>query len=162
MILRRYNVSDTKQLCDIYYNTVHQVNKIDYTEEELEAWAPSNSYNEESYKKDTERWKRINPFVVEENGMVLGFAELEEEGHINLFFVHHEHQGRGVGTLLLNACIDEAKKLRYEKIITEVSITAKPFFLSKGFKVTAPTLCDISGMQMKYYIMQYKLFDEII
>lgn len=128
MILRRFKDTDTKQLCDIYYNTIHYVNNTDYTKEELEAWAPSNSYNEATYKKDTARWNKINPFVIEEDGVLLGFAELEDEGHINCFFVHHNHQGRGIGTMLVDACIAEARHLGYKKIITEVSITAKPFF----------------------------------
>jgi len=159
MKLRRYKETDTIQLCDIYFSTIHNVNKVDYTKEELEAWAPSNSYNEESYKKDTSRWKKINPFIVDDNGILLGFAELEEKGHINCFFVHHEHQGKGVGRMLASACIDEAKALGYKKIITEVSITAKPFFMKMGFKVIEPTLCDISGHMMKYYIMTYTLTD---
>lgn len=157
MVLRRYKETDTKQLYDIYYNTIHNVNKADYTEKELEAWAPSNSYDEAKHKKDTIRWNKINPFVVEENSIILGFAELEEKGHINCFFVHHEHQGKGVGKKLINACIDEAKKLGYKKILTEVSITAKAFFVSKGFVITEPILCDISGMKMKYYQMEYDL-----
>lgn len=157
MILRRFKETDTKQLCDIYYNTIHQVNQTDYTKEELEAWAPSNSYNESTYKKDTLRWNKINPFIIEENGLLLGFAELEEKSHINCFFVHHEHQGRGIGTMLIDACIDEARKLECKKIITEVSITAKPFFLRKGFVITEPILCDINGMKMKYYQMEYYL-----
>ena len=157
MLLRRYEEKDTLQLCDIYYNTIHTVNKFDYTKEELEAWAPSNSYNEETYKKDTARWNKIRPFVVEENGVIYGFAELENEGHINCFFVHHEHQGKGVGKMLAKACINEAKALGYKEIVTEVSITAKAFFLNQGFTLISPTLCDISGLNMKYYIMKYYL-----
>jgi len=93
------------------------------------------------------------------NYAIVGFAELEEKGHINCFFVHHKHQGKGVGRILTSACIDEAKALGYKKIVTEVSITAKPFFLKMGFKVIEPTLCDISGLMMKYYIMTYALTD---
>lgn len=154
MILRRFKEEDTKQLCDIYYDTIHNVNKNDYTEEELEAWAPSNSYNEESYKKDTERWNKINPFVVVDNDIAVGFAELEDNGHINCFFVHHEYQGRGVGSMLLDACMEEAVKLKYKKIVAEVSITAKTFFQRKGFRVIKPIVCEISGLKMNYFLME--------
>lgn len=154
MISRRFKEEDTKKLCDIYYNTIHNVNKGDYTEEELEAWAPSISYNEESYKKDMERWNKINPFIVADNDIPIGFAELEDGGHINCFFVHHDYQGRGVGSMLINACINEAVKLNYQKLVAEVSITAKSFFIKKGFKNIKPILCDISGMKMQYYLME--------
>lgn len=154
MFLRRFKEEDTKQLCDIFHDTIHIVNKDDYTPAELEAWAPSNSYDEASYKKDTERWNRINPFVVVENGIPIGFAELEEGGHINCFFVHHDYQGIGVGTMLLDACMNEAAKLRYNKVHAEVSITAKRFFQKKGFDIKKPILCDIGKLKMKYYLME--------
>ncbi|MBT7121808.1 MAG: GNAT family N-acetyltransferase [Clostridia bacterium] len=152
--IRRYRETDTVQLCDIYYYAIHNVNNADYTNEELEAWAPSGAYNEESYKKDTARWSKIMPFVVSEGGVALGFAELEDKGHINCFFVHHEHQGRGVGRMLVDACVGEARKLGYEKVFGEVSITEKPFFERMGFAVVKPVLCDIKGMMMKYYDME--------
>jgi putative acetyltransferase len=73
------------QLCDIYYNAIHNVNRRDYTSEELEAWAPSNAYNEESYANDTARWSKIMPFVVAEGDNALGFAEPEDGGNVNCF-----------------------------------------------------------------------------
>ena len=157
MEIRRFRETDTAQLCDIYYNAIHNVNSANYTADELEAWAPSNSYNVESYAKDTARWSEIMPFVATQGSTALGFAELEEAGHINCFFVHHEHQGRGAGKMLLEACEDEAKRLGYDKIFAEVSITAKPFFVKMGYRVVRPVLCDIKGMMMKYYDMEKML-----
>ena len=157
MNIRRYREDDTVEMCDIYYNTIHAVNSADYTKEELEAWAPSNSYNEETYKKDTDRWNRINPFIAVHNNTIIGFAELEEKGHINCFFVHHEHQGLGAGAALLDACVKEAKKLGYPEIIAEVSITSRDYFAKKGFKIIEPMLCDIKGLKMKFYNMKLDL-----
>jgi putative acetyltransferase len=155
--IRRYQKEDTVQLCDIYYHAIHNTNCADYTSEELEAWAPSGTYNEESYAKDTTRWSKLKPFVVHEVGTVLGFAELEDGGHINCFFVHHEHQGKGVGRMMIDACEKEARRLEYSKLFAEVSITAKPFFERCGFSVIKPVLCDIGGMKMKYYDMEKTL-----
>lgn len=157
MQIRRYRENDIVELCDIYYNTIHTVNSADYTVDELEAWAPSNSYNQESYKKDNNRWNRINPFIAVLDNTIIGFAELEEEGHINCFFVHHDYQGLGAGAALLNACVQEATKLGYTEIFTEVSITSRDYFAGKGFKVIEPMLCDISGLKMKFYNMKLYL-----
>jgi hypothetical protein len=57
----------------------------------------------------------------------------------------------------VDACVGEPRKLGYEKIIAEVSITAKPFFEKMGFKEVKPVLCDIKGMMMKYYDMVMEL-----
>ena len=154
MHIRRYIEDDTLQLIEIYHNTIHNVNCADYTPAELEAWAPTEEITDESYAKDVIRWSKIRPFVVVENDEIMGFAELEDKGHINLFFVNHLCQGKGVGSMLINACIKEGKRLSYDKLFAEVSITAKPFFLHKGFLVIRPVLCNISGFQMKYYDME--------
>ncbi len=154
MELRRFKKADTKALCDIYYDTIHNVNCVDYTRDELEAWAPSNAYDEQSHEKDAKRWHKIMPFVVAQHGGAIGFAELLEDGRINCFFVHHEHHGKGVGKMLLKACEEEARRLTYERLSAQVSITAKPFFEKMGFCVVKPVLCDIKGLMMKFYDME--------
>ena len=154
MDIRKYIENDTVELCDLYYNTIHLVNKADYTQDELEAWAPSNSYDEASYKKDIKRWNAIKPFIAVKDNVIVGFAELEEGGHINCFFVHHEYQGQGVGTQLLDACIQEARERGYGKIFAEVSITSRPFCEKRGFTNAGPILCDIQKMKMKFYNME--------
>lgn len=93
--------------------------------------AKPGALTEVTYEKDVKRWSRIKPFVAVENGVCLGFAELEDAGHINCFFVHHEHNRRGVGSLLMDACIKEARAHGYDKVHAEVSITAKPFFFAQ-------------------------------
>lgn len=157
MIRRRYKEEDTKALIDIYYNTIHTINASDYTKEQLEAWAPSEKITDESFNKDVKRWKRINPFVVLDKDIVVGFAELEENAHINCFFVHHLYQGEGIGSMLMNACIKEGKKLGYKKLITEVSVTAKEFFLKKGFNISGIEMCDINGSVLKFHRMEIHL-----
>ena len=39
MEIRRYKQSDCKELSELFYNTVHNVNAKDYTEEQLNVWA---------------------------------------------------------------------------------------------------------------------------
>ena len=157
MNIRRFIPSDTPHLCAIYYHCIHRVNYTDYTTQELNAWAPESCIDPVNYPKDTQRWNRIQPFVVINNHIPVGFAELESDGHINCFFVHHEYQGQGIGSLLMRACIHEAHQQGYDQIITEVSITAKSFFQYKGFNCVRPILCDIGPMKMKYYEMTYTL-----
>ena len=39
MIIRMYQASDCKELTELFYNTVHNVNARDYTKEQLNVWA---------------------------------------------------------------------------------------------------------------------------
>ena len=131
-----------------------------YTKEELDAWAPKSIFTKESIEKDVIRWQKISPFVVCENSIPVGFGELEEEGHINCFFVDPQYQGKGIGAMLMKGIKSEAKKLGYDKIVAEVSITAKDFFLKHGFMAVKPILCDISGLKMKYYLMEFSFTEQ--
>ena len=40
---RKYNVEDARALADIYYHTIHHINRRDYSEAQINAWAPSSS-----------------------------------------------------------------------------------------------------------------------
>ena len=50
MLIRQYAPSDCRELTELFYNTVHQVNAKDYTKEQLDAWA--------SGKVDLHQWNR--------------------------------------------------------------------------------------------------------
>ncbi|MEH1842886.1 MAG: hypothetical protein V7L20_30150 [Nostoc sp.] len=42
MKLRIYEIADTEEIMKLFYNTVHEVNIHDYTQEKVGAWAPAN------------------------------------------------------------------------------------------------------------------------
>ena len=66
---------------------------------------------------------------------IVGMAELEADGFIDYFYVHPKWQGKGVGKALLAVIESEATKLGVNEISANVSVTAKTFFLSKGFRI---------------------------
>lgn len=73
--------------------------------------------------------------MAEEDGRLLGFAELECDGHIDYFYCHHAHLRKGVGRRLYDALEAEASRLGISCLYAAVSVTAKPFFLRMGFQV---------------------------
>ncbi len=123
---------DEPLLWQLYFDTTRLINSRDYTPAQCQRWAP--------VSKDMEEWSvRIrsgNPFVVRDECEILGFAELEDNGHIDYFYVHHKWQRKGVGRMLYAALEDEALRLKILLLYTESSITALPFFLSRGFVIT--------------------------
>ena len=110
---------------------MHIINGKDYTAEQCERWAPAVA--------DMPGWKeRIrvrNPFIAESDGKILGFAELEDDGHIDYFYCDHEHQRRGIGSRLYETIEKEARRLGILCLHATVSLNAKAFFLRLGFKV---------------------------
>jgi amino-acid N-acetyltransferase len=87
-------------------------------------------------------------FVVEDNGQVVGCCALEviwsDLAEIKSLAVDEAHKGRGVGTMLVNAAVDQAKHLG---LPTVFGLTLKPEFFEKlGFKVV-----DKSALPMKVW-----------
>ncbi|MEG7574855.1 GNAT family N-acetyltransferase, partial [Vibrio cholerae] len=116
----------------IFYHTVRNVNLRDYSQAQVEAWAPDDF--------SSEIWQRkmnlLSPFVAEIDGKIVGYSDLQENGLIDHFFCHHEHQGRGVGRQLMEHVLRMGKLQGITRFYSEVSITARPFYERFGFKVT--------------------------
>ena len=150
MIIRRYSVGEEGRLWQLYRDTTHIVNGRDYTSEQCERWAPA--------IVDMLKWKeRIrvqNPFVAEEDGRILGFAELEQDGHIDFFYCDHNHLRIGVGSELYRAIEEEAQRLKIPRLHAAVSLTAKPFFLRMGFEVVKEQHNVVCGTAAPNFLMQ--------
>lgn len=150
--VRRYQDGDAKFLSQIYYNTIHTVNAIDYTKEQLDAWAPWSSVQD--YRGWQEKLEKIKPFVALINDKIVGFAEFEPNGHIDCFYVHHEFQGSGIGSALIYETEKEAVDKSIYRVYAEVSITAKPFFEAKGFHVVKQQADTIRGIELINFVME--------
>lgn len=129
--IRHFKKSDTREIMTLFYETVHEINIRDYSKEQVDAWAPIDM----NYDRWIERLSIMNTFVAESDNRIVGFAELEESGHINCFYCHKDYQGVGVGTRLLSTIEEETHRRKILCLFTEASITAKPFFIKKGFVV---------------------------
>ena len=150
MFIRRYSVGEEERLWQLYRNTTHIVNWRDYTREQCERWAPEIT----DMPKWRERIHAQNPFVAEENGRILGFAELEGDGHIDFFYCDHNHLRKGVGREMYLAIEEEAQRLKIPRLHAAVSLTAKPFFLRMGFEVVKEQHNIVCGTAAPNFLMQ--------
>lgn len=150
MKIRDYNSDDCKVVADLFYQTVHAVCVNDYTEEQLEVWAPTPI----DYKKWQERLDRKKPFLAIVNNAIVGFIELEEGGYIDCFYVDKNFQRKGVGSFLLDYAEELARSRNYDKMYAEVSITAKPFFLKHGFRIIKENVVRVGNQELKNFIME--------
>jgi putative acetyltransferase len=151
IIIREYMTSDAKNLAEIYYYTIHNINSRDYTEEQINAWAPITSLELTGWKT---KWEKTPPIVAVSDNVILGFAEFEASGHIDCFYVHHLYQANGVGAALMAAIDVLANQYGCKRIYAEVSITAKSFFERKGFKVIREQMVTFRDVQFKNYVME--------
>ncbi|MBW4606753.1 MAG: GNAT family N-acetyltransferase [Hassallia sp. WJT32-NPBG1] len=150
MIIIEYRLSDTQAIMKLFFDTVHEINIQDYSQEQVNAWAPENM--------DYEVWhKRLQTklsYIAEDNGEIVGFGELEPDGHIDCFYCHSKYQKMGIGSKLLIHIENSANLQGIKRLYTEASITAKPFFQSKGFSIVKEQQVERRGVTFKNYVME--------
>ena len=134
MEIRKFQLSDLSQIVLLFYETVHFVNKQDYSQEQLDAWAPK---DEETLKVIT--WKdSLNhnvTYVAEIDGTIIGFADMTQKGYLDRLYIHKDFQRQGIASGLVNCLESEAIRLGLIEMYTDASITAKPFFENQGYRI---------------------------
>ena len=134
MHIRKYHPGEERELWQLFFATIHNVNIRDYTAEQVRAWAPE-QIDEQLWR---ERIRSMNPYVCVVDNQIAGYAGLLPTGYIDHFYVHHQRQGQGVGKLLYAAIEAEARDRHVDELTADVSITARPFFTARGFTVVVP------------------------
>jgi len=149
MKIEKYKSQYVEELAQLFTNTIHKVNRKDYTKEQIESWAPT--------KIDYEKWKnkfeKTKPYIVKNNNKIIGFFEFENDGHIDCFYVHYDYQRQGIGNLMMSKIIEIANEKKLDKIFAEVSITAKPFFEKSSFVVESKNIVKKDKIELVNYIM---------
>lgn len=162
MKIRLYQESDTPQIMQLFYQTVHTINARDYTPEQLAAWAPETASEANWRDKLSESICYVVESSVpsrasgqapqdrladkEDTIQIIGFGDLTPRGHLGHLFVHKDFQRSGVASLIMQTLIQEALNYDLYKITAEVSITARPFFEKFGFEVVTKKKKVLRGM----------------
>lgn len=147
MKLRLYKSTDCPSLAQLFYDTVHTINARDYTPEQLDAWATGHV--------DLPAWDASflahHTLVAEEDGMILGFADMDSSGYLDRLYVHKDHQGRGIASALCDA-LEEASPS--DVYTTHASLTARPFFENRGYQVLQRQTVIRRDVALDNYVME--------
>ena len=146
MQLREYITSDCEQLSKLFFQTVHSVNAKDYTKEQLDVWATGTVDLKEWDKSFTEHYT----VVAIDNNIIVGFGDIDKTGYLDRLYVHADYQGKGVATAICNR-LEQAVQ---GKITTHASITAKPFFEKRGYKVVKEQQVERQGIFLTNFCME--------
>jgi putative acetyltransferase len=156
ILIRRAKETDLDAVLSLYYDTVKIINSKHYSAEQIEAWLDDESRPEKFLLKINEQLFYV---CINEIGELLGFSSITKEGYLDLLYASTNHQRNGVGTLLLEQLLVAAKIYKMTRIDADVSITAVPFFLSKGFEVENEQEVERNGVKLtnfrmiKYYVV---------
>ena len=153
MNVRKYLPGEEEYIWNIFYNTIHNINTQDYSIEQVEAWAPIDLDESVWVNKIIE----INPYVVVINSKIVAYADLQESGYIDHFYCHHEYQRQGIGSFLYAHIEQLAKSESISMLSSDVSITARSFFESKGFIVTKKQSPIMQGHKLTNFKMTKRI-----
>ena len=154
MLIRLFQKQDSDQIARLFHDTVREVNIHDYSTAQVNAWAPDDLHIEEWSESCAEKFTYV---AEEEDGEIIGFGQLEANGHIDCFFCHKDYQRCGVGTRLYRAIEAKALELRIESLFVEASITARAFFKNRGFVVVKEQQVTIRGENFTNFAMDKSL-----
>lgn len=147
--IREMRRSDLEICILLFQETVHSVNRRDYLQIQLDAWAPKTL-------RDMQRWETMLQnisYVAEVYDQVVGFGDITHEGYIDRLFVHKDYQRMGIASNILQQLELQAKSIGIKEIKTEASITAKPFFLAFGYQIAKQQIVEIRGVEMVNFLM---------
>jgi putative acetyltransferase len=152
--IRGYDAGDAPEIVRLFYETVRSVNRAHYSDRQVMAWAPGVPDPGEWHARMAGR----KTLVAEKGGEVVGFAELEDDGHLDMLYLREDAVGRGVGGGLYGAVERVARADGIRRIFTEASITARPFFERQGFRVVREQTVVRRGVAMTNFAMEKTLF----
>jgi putative acetyltransferase len=148
--IQDYHDSDGAALAGIFQRAVREIARKDYSRAQVMAWAPD--------APDTAMFaarRSARPtFVAEYCGKLAGFTDLDEDGHIDMFYVNPDFQRRGVASAMLRFLAERAQNENRKRLHSEVSITARPVFERHGFKVLTYQTVQTNGQALGNYRME--------
>lgn len=134
-------------MAELFYQTVHSVCAKDYTQEQLDAWA--------SGTIDTEAWNRsfLNHYSLTavEEGRIAGFGDIDDTGYLDRLYIHRDYQGKGIASAI---CDRLESHFPVKTVITHASITARPFFEKRGYRILREQQVERKGVLLTNFIME--------
>ena len=131
MHIRAFRSGDELALHAVFHSAVHQVASRHYTAEQINAWAPP-SFDETVWAA---RMREIRPFVVETDGELVAYADVQPSGYIDHFFVSGSRARQGIGAALMNRIHEAVHREGIKMLTANVSRSAQAFFEHFGFVV---------------------------
>ncbi|AME26501.1 MULTISPECIES: GNAT family N-acetyltransferase [Burkholderiaceae] len=151
IVIRRYEPSDLDAVINVFLRAIREVASRDYDAAQIDAWAQADRDVWARRRLDRPTWLALV------DGAVAGFGDLQSDGHIDMLFVHPEHQRAGAANALLDQIESEARNQHLGIIDTDASLTARPFFEARGFGVVRSQVVEVRGARLMNFRMQKRL-----
>ncbi|WP_424961161.1 GNAT family N-acetyltransferase [Ekhidna sp.] len=147
--IRAATVDDLDEIIDLFESTVKAVNNKDYSPEQIAVWTQAKDRNIWAEKVENQHF-----YLALIDDQVVGFSSIDNTGYVDFMYVHKDFQGRGIAKALLDQVEQKARELQLARIHSSVSITAQPFFKSRGFEAYDKEHKNLKGIAFTNALME--------
>jgi putative acetyltransferase len=156
MELRSYCIADCGPTRAVFERAVRLTASVDYSPEQVEAWAPVNISASALAAWGVDR-ESAQTVVAAEGDDVLGFSDLVDRCLLDMLYVDPAAGRRGVATALLDRVLSLARDAGADEIKTDASLTPRPFFERHGFVVVEQRTPSVRGVSVTNFRMRLPL-----
>lgn len=150
-VLRPYHPADAGQLAELYFDSVRQLGARRYTPAQVVAWAPAPVDPSVVHARASDG--RLTLVAVDPEGRVLGYGDLEADGHIDHLYCRPEAAGCGVASALLDALVASPAAIHAGRIYVEASELVRGLFERRGFTTRHRRDLVVRGVPIHNYAM---------
>ena len=145
MIIRRYKAGDEDGAIDVFLRSVRELGPAKYSQEQVCAWIAG--------RRDPALWAaRMSgreTFVACDDERIIGWIEMESDGHLDFLYCAPEAAGKGVAGALYDVLIARAHENGLGRLFAEASRFAEPFFLKRGWSIDAREAVVREGVEIE-------------
>ena len=155
MRLRPYRQDDAAFFPEIFDAAVSVTALNHYDQRQVDAWLTLNP-GEAAFAKAYGDG-RIAIVIVDGDERPLGFADVEQDGHIQFFYCHPDVSGTGMAAELLERLEESVRATGIKRLSAEASETAVGLFRRHGFTLGVRRNLLIDGVPIHNYAMSKEL-----
>jgi putative acetyltransferase len=152
MELRAYRAEDCMGTRKLFERAVRLTASVDYSREQVEAWAPVDLDASDLATWGAERADAQTVVAIADDEL-LGFGDLVDGRLLDMLYVEPHAGRRGVATALLTRIVSLARADGAAELETYASLTARTFFERHDFVVIEERTPRVDGIVMTNFKM---------
>ncbi len=149
--IRPFRYEDAPALSALYDASVRALGARDYSAAQIEAWASLTPSAEALIERMADGRSRLVAVLDD----IVGFIDVEADGHIDLLYVAPAAAGLGVARALLETV--EALASGAARLYAEASETARPVFERLGYSVIRRRDFEVAGVPIHNWAVEKPL-----
>ena len=151
MPIRAFRPADAPLLPALFHAAVHGPATHAYDADQRAAWSPAPPDPARFLARASDG--RLTLVAIDDGDRLVGYGDLERDGHLDHFYCHPDASGSGVMAALYAELEAAARDWGLRRIFVEASEPARSFFLKQGFTLDHRRDFTIGGVAIHNYAM---------